>query len=44
VACIDSEEVVAEQDVLTAIIDAPLMNEQGTDGNRVDLDGCRHSF
>jgi len=43
VACIDSGEVKCEQDILTAIIDAPLMNEQGTNGTRVVLDvGWQH--
>jgi len=37
----NAEEVKCEQDILTAIIDAPLMNEQGKDGNRVVLDGYR---
>jgi len=44
VACIDSREERFERDIPTAIMDAALMNEPGTDGTRVDLDVYRQYF
>ena len=43
-AYFDSEEEKCEQDILTAIMNASLINEYSTYGTKVDLDVYRQYF